>query len=155
MSTSIATPNSTPSRASTPASSFDWGFFLYRLRSSPLTVVGLVMIVTVLLLLLFAPLIATHDPNAINLKMRLLAPSAAHWFGTDEVGRDLFSRVIYGGQLSVGVGVFVVAIAEKISAMETAKFFEQRAASVKAGAAQAAWDKVGSDAAMADDTWSQ
>lgn len=108
MSTSIATP---PSRASTPASSFDWGFFLYRLRSSPLTVVGLVMIVTVLLLLLLAPLIATHDPNAINLKMRLLSPSAAHWFGTDEVGRDLFSRVIYGGQLSVGVGVFVVAIA--------------------------------------------
>lgn len=50
---------------------------------------------------------------------------------------------------------FVVAIAEKISAMETAKFFEQRAASVKADAAQAAWDKVGSDAAMADDTWSR
>ena len=50
---------------------------------------------------------------------------------------------------------FVVAIAEKISAMETAKFFEQRAASVKADAAQAAWDQVGSDAAMADDTWSQ
>ena len=50
---------------------------------------------------------------------------------------------------------FVVAIAEKISAMETAQFFEQRAASVKADAAQAAWDKVGSDAAMADDTRSQ
>jgi hypothetical protein len=50
---------------------------------------------------------------------------------------------------------FVVAIAEKISAMETAKFFEQRAASGKADAAQAAWDKVGSDAAMSDDTWSQ
>ena len=50
---------------------------------------------------------------------------------------------------------FVVAIAEKISAMETAKFFEQRAASGKADAARAAWDKVGSDAAMADDTWSQ
>ena len=50
---------------------------------------------------------------------------------------------------------FVVAIAEKISAMETAKFFEQRAASGMADAARAAWDKVGSDAAMADDTWSQ
>lgn len=50
---------------------------------------------------------------------------------------------------------FVVAIAEKISAMETAKFFEQRAASGKADAAQAARDKVGSDAAMSDDTWSQ
>jgi hypothetical protein len=47
---------------------------------------------------------------------------------------------------------FVVAIAEKISAMETAKFFEQRAL-VKAGDAQAAWDKVGANAALADDTW--
>ena len=50
---------------------------------------------------------------------------------------------------------FVVAIAEKISAMETAKFFEHRAASGKAGAAQAAWDKVGSDAVVTDDKWSQ
>jgi hypothetical protein len=50
---------------------------------------------------------------------------------------------------------FVVAIAEKISAMETAKFFEQRAALGKAGDAQAAWDKVGSDASMPDDKWSQ
>jgi peptide/nickel transport system permease protein len=96
---------------SASTSGFDWAFLFYRLRSSPLTLVGLVMIVTVLLLLLFAPFIATHDPNAINLKMRLLTPSATHWFGTDEVGRDLFSRVIYGGQLSVGVGIFVVAIA--------------------------------------------
>jgi hypothetical protein len=48
---------------------------------------------------------------------------------------------------------FVVAIAEKISAMETAKFFEQRAASASADAAQAAWDKVGSSAALADDVW--
>ena len=50
---------------------------------------------------------------------------------------------------------FVVAIAEKISAMETAKFFEHRAAAGNAGAAQAAWDKVGSDAVVTDDKWSQ
>ncbi len=50
---------------------------------------------------------------------------------------------------------FVVAIAEKISAMETAKFFEQRASSSDAGAAQAAWDKVGSLSAPTDDKWSQ
>ena len=49
---------------------------------------------------------------------------------------------------------FVVAIAEKISALETAQFFEQRAAAGKAGVAQAAWDKVGSDAAVTDDKWS-
>ncbi|MDP2369612.1 hypothetical protein [Rhodoferax sp.] len=50
---------------------------------------------------------------------------------------------------------FVVAIAEKISAMETAKFFEQRAASANAGVAQGAWNKVGSSTALAEDTWTQ
>ncbi len=50
---------------------------------------------------------------------------------------------------------FVVAIAEKISAMETAKFFEQRAALSDAGAAQAAWDKVGTNAGLKSDNWSQ
>jgi hypothetical protein len=50
---------------------------------------------------------------------------------------------------------FVVAIAEKISAMETARFFELRAAAGNAGAAQAAWDKVGSIAPMTDDRWSR
>ncbi len=50
---------------------------------------------------------------------------------------------------------FVVAIAEKISAMETAKFFEQRAALGTAGAAQAAWDKVGARTALPDDDWTQ
>lgn len=50
---------------------------------------------------------------------------------------------------------FVVAIAEKISAMETAKFFEHRAASGNADAAQSAWDKVGSKTAITDDKWSQ
>lgn len=113
----MSTPISINPEASALASSFNWAFLVYRLRSSPLTMVGLVMITIVLLLLLLAPWIATHDPNAINLKMRLLAPSAAHWFGTDEVGRDLFSRVIYGGQLSVSVGFFVVAIAGVIGTM--------------------------------------
>lgn len=113
----MSTPISINPQASALASSFNWAFLVYRLRSSPLTMVGLVMITIVLLLLLLAPWIATHDPNAINLKMRLLAPSAAHWFGTDEVGRDLFSRVIYGGQLSVSVGFFVVAIAGVIGTM--------------------------------------
>ena len=50
---------------------------------------------------------------------------------------------------------FVIAIAEKISSMETAKFFEQRATLVNAGDAQAAWDKVGADTAVAEDTWTK
>jgi peptide/nickel transport system permease protein len=105
----ILIKSATPTAVRT--SGWDWGFILHQLRSSPLTVVGIVMISIVLILVLFAPFIATHDPNAINLRERLLAPSTQYWFGTDEVGRDLFSRVVYGGRLSVGVGVFVVAIA--------------------------------------------
>lgn len=59
----------------------------------------------------FSPWLATHDPNAIDLTARLLPPSAAHWFGTDEVGRDLFSRVLVGSQQSILAGLVVVAIA--------------------------------------------
>lgn len=82
-------------------------FLGYQIRRSPLTMVGLAITVMVLLCVVFAPLLATHNPNALNLAQRLAEPSAAHWFGTDEVGRDLFSRVLYGSQQSVGVGLFV------------------------------------------------
>lgn len=59
----------------------------------------------------FSPWLATYNPNAIDLTARLLPPSAAHWFGTDEVGRDLFSRVLVGSQQSILAGLVVVAIA--------------------------------------------
>ena len=61
------------------------------------------------LLAIFAPLIAPRDPAAIDLPSRLLPPSAAHWFGTDELGRDIFSRVIFGARISMLVGSSVVA----------------------------------------------
>ena len=75
------------------------------------------IIALVLLLLPLAPWMAPHDPNAVNLEQRLLPPSAAHWFGTDEVGRDLFSRILYGSQQSVSVGLFVVAVAGVIGTL--------------------------------------
>jgi peptide/nickel transport system permease protein len=58
---------------------------------------------------LFAPWLAPQDPSQINLVSRLQGPSAAHWFGTDELGRDIFSRVIFGARISMLVGVSVVA----------------------------------------------
>jgi peptide/nickel transport system permease protein len=58
---------------------------------------------------LFAPLISPQDPGNINLPLRLQPPSAAHWFGTDELGRDILSRVIYGARISMLVGSSVVA----------------------------------------------
>lgn len=70
--------------------------------------VGSIMLIVVLSMAIFAPLIATHDPLDIDATQRLLAPSTEHWFGTDEHGRDVFSRVVHGSRISVLVGMSVV-----------------------------------------------
>ena len=62
----------------------------------------------------FAPLITGHDPQLQNLDAILLAPSAAHWFGTDEFGRDVFTRMLYGGRVSLWVGFVSVGISVSI-----------------------------------------
>lgn len=77
---------------------------------------GSALILFVAICVVFAPWLAPYDPNAIDLSARLLAPSSAHWFGTDEVGRDLLSRVLYGSQQSVGVGLFVALVSSAIGA---------------------------------------
>ena len=69
----------------------------------------MVLVVIFLLFALFAPWIAQQDPAAIDLPGRLNLPSRAHWFGTDELGRDILSRVIYGARISMLVGSCVVA----------------------------------------------
>lgn len=70
---------------------------------------GVVMVLVFLICALFAPWIAPYDPAHIDLPQRLMAPSLSHWFGTDELGRDILSRVIYGAQISMLVGSCVVA----------------------------------------------
>lgn len=77
-------------------------------RRNPLATVGAVLVVVFVVFALFAPWIAPQDPANIDLPSRLTAPSRAHWFGTDELGRDIFSRVIYGARISMLVGVSVV-----------------------------------------------
>jgi peptide/nickel transport system permease protein len=84
-----------------------WSRFFYQLKKSPLTMFGLAIIVLVGLAVLGANVLAPYNPDLINLTHRLAPPSAQHWFGTDEVGRDIFSRVLFGGRQSVGVGLFV------------------------------------------------
>jgi peptide/nickel transport system permease protein len=81
------------------------------LLRNPLAVTGLVIIVILIGLTLAAPLLTSIDPGAINVASRFLPPSAQHPFGTDELGRDLFSRVLYGGRLSLPAPFEVVALA--------------------------------------------
>jgi len=82
-----------------------------------LAMAGLVVVVLVGLLALFAPLVAVHDPNAIDLRARNVGPTAGHWFGTDRTGRDTFARVIYAGRVSLSVGIVAVAISVSIGAL--------------------------------------
>jgi peptide/nickel transport system permease protein len=89
---------------------YDWGYLVYRLRRSPLTVAGLLIILCVLAAVLIVPELLTTNPDKIDLTARLAAPGWAHCFGTDEVGRDIFTRVLYGGRISIGVGFFVVIV---------------------------------------------
>jgi peptide/nickel transport system permease protein len=79
-------------------------------RSNGLAMVGLVTAVVMIALSLAAPLLAPYSPSAQDLAGRLAAPSAAHWLGTDELGRDLLSRVLYGGQITLGMVVAVVLL---------------------------------------------
>jgi len=79
-------------------------------RHNPLATVGLVLVIIFVVLALFAPWIAPQDPAYIDLPARLSPPSAAHWCGTDELGRDILSRLIYGSRISMLVGSCVVAV---------------------------------------------
>lgn len=75
-----------------------------------LAIVGLIFIAILIIVAIFAPWIATHDVGATNLSIRYLPPSADHIFGTDATGRDIFSRVVFGAQTSLQVGLIVVSV---------------------------------------------
>ena len=82
---------------------------LRQLLKQPLACIGILLLLTFLLLALFAPVLAPTDPAKIDLAHRLSAPVSAHIFGTDELGRDVLSRVIFGARLSLSVALSVVA----------------------------------------------
>lgn len=82
--------------------------------SNPLAFAGFVIITIILLLALFAPYIAPYDPDAIDVKAILIPPSSAHLMGTDGLGRDVFSRMLFGARISLLVGIVAVGIATLI-----------------------------------------
>jgi peptide/nickel transport system permease protein len=80
---------------------------LFRRR---LVLAGAAVLAAVALLALFAPWLTPYDPMALKILDRLQSPRATHWFGTDELGRDVFSRVIFGARYSLLIGALVVVI---------------------------------------------
>jgi peptide/nickel transport system permease protein len=88
-----------------------WRRALRRLLERRAAACGLLVVLVMVVLALLAPWIAPFDPLATSFVLVRKAPSAAHWFGTDEVGRDLLSRVIWGGRASLAAGVISVSIA--------------------------------------------
>jgi len=102
-----------------PASAFQaWAGRVYSgcldFSNNRLAVLGLSIILLLILTAIFAPLIATFDPLLIDLKNRLQPMSASHFFGTDEVGRDIFSRIVFGSRLTLYVVGLVAIIAAPV-----------------------------------------
>jgi peptide/nickel transport system permease protein len=84
-----------------------------RLKKSNTAIIGLILIGIFLCLAIFAPFIADYAEDALkmNIKERLQSPNSNHWFGTDELGRDIFARIVYGTRISLFVGIISVSIA--------------------------------------------
>jgi peptide/nickel transport system permease protein len=79
-------------------------------RRQPLAAVGLALLAVFVVCAVFAPWLAPQDPARLDLTGRLMGPSGAHWFGTDELGRDILSRTLYGARISLVVAVSVVGL---------------------------------------------
>ena len=87
-----------------------WQRFRDAFRRHPTAIAGAVVLIAMVLIALFAPWLATSDPQALSPIQRLKHPSSGHWFGTDMLGRDVYSRVIFGSRVSLTVGVAVAAL---------------------------------------------
>jgi peptide/nickel transport system permease protein len=81
------------------------------LRHSPLNLLGVVLIALFLFLVVFGSVLAPHDPIQPNVALKLQPPSSTYWFGTDELGRDVFSRVLSGAKYSLGIAFIILSIA--------------------------------------------
>lgn len=108
----ITTPTAPVQLRERPARSQSSAALAWRyLRANPLAMIGLVIVIFWFVVSLAAPLIAPISPEKQDIPNRLSPPSAEHWAGTDQLGRDVLSRVIYGGRLSLPAGLAVIVVA--------------------------------------------
>ncbi len=97
-----------------------WRELLLTLRllgGNPLAMAGLVILMSMTLMAISADLAAPFDPVRISLEERLQGPGGVHWFGTDEVGRDIFSRVMFGARISLRIGFIVILVSGGIGSV--------------------------------------
>ena len=87
------------------------------LRANSLAMTGLAIVTALLAIAVLAPWVAPYDPNAIDVEAILLPPGAAHYFGTDELGRDVFSRMVYGSRVSLQVGLVSAGLSTLIGVL--------------------------------------
>lgn len=89
--------------------------FVRRFCKNKTAVIGLILFVILVFLAVFATVLTPYAYDKINMAARMDAPSAEHWFGTDQLGRDMLSRVLYGGRYSLSLGILSIAAAVVIS----------------------------------------
>lgn len=90
---------------------------LKRITGEPLGLFGLILVMLIVISALLASVIAPYDPVALNIPERLQSPSASHLLGTDQLGRDLFSRVLYGSQIALTVALISIGVALSIGVL--------------------------------------
>lgn len=106
----IGAPADGTAAVDTARSEASWRHVVRRLARNRLAMVGLAIILTFVALAVLAPWIAPHDPLRSSFAKRLQPPSSEHWLGTDELGRDMLSRLLHGARISLRIGLISVAI---------------------------------------------
>jgi len=85
-----------------------------KLRRDPLGMFGLIIVLLIGVLTVFAPWLAPYDPNEVDVYSRLLPPSGEHWLGTDQLGRDIYSRLLWGGRVAMKVSLLAISVSMAI-----------------------------------------
>ncbi|MET0576941.1 MAG: ABC transporter permease [Mesorhizobium sp.] len=91
-----------------------WYRIFRALLRNPLAVIGAIIVLALIIIAAFAPMFATHSPIAGSLSERLLPPGGQHWMGTDELGRDIWSRIVYGARITLAIVALVAVLAAPV-----------------------------------------